>query len=119
MTQVASPTWSFLSSVRRCHCVACTSTDILPKQTVSYLPVGDLKKLTAAQLVDHVMAADRDTAAKQTSKIMSHINFVSTYAFSKLLTEQLVDDPATLPGVSKVIVRPSLISPVAIEPYKG
>jgi hypothetical protein len=38
---------------------------------------------------------------------------------SKLLTEQVVDDPTTLPGVAKVIVRPSLISSIANQPYPG
>jgi hypothetical protein len=52
-------------------------------------------------------------------KIMARLNFVSTYAFSKLLTEQVVDDPTTLPGVAKVIIRPSLISSIAGDPYPG
>jgi hypothetical protein len=35
----------------------------------------------------------RYTAAAEITKIMARLNFVSTYAFSKLLTEQLVGDP--------------------------
>lgn len=83
------------------------------------LPAGDSNKLTAAQLVDHVLTVDRNTAAAEVTKIMSRLNFVSTYGFSKLLTEQLVDDPDTLPGIAKVIIRPSLISPMAGAPYPG
>uniref|UniRef100_A0A383W7V3 Fatty acyl-CoA reductase n=1 Tax=Tetradesmus obliquus TaxID=3088 RepID=A0A383W7V3_TETOB len=43
---------------------------------------------------------------------------MSTYAFGKLLTERLVGE-AQLQGVSKVIVRPSLISSLAGDPYPG
>lgn len=99
------------------------ATHNVPNQTFLHLCVllfaGHPNVLTSAQLVDYLLATDRDTAAAETSKIMSRINFVSTYAFSKLLTEQLVDSPDTLPGVAKVIIRPSLISSIANGPYKG
>jgi hypothetical protein len=101
--------------------VLCAARVLVPV-TPSHLcptPAGDSKKLTAAQLVDHVLSVDRCTAAAEVTKIMSRLNFVSTYAFSKLLTEQLVDDSTTLPGVAKVIIRPSLISPMAGAPYPG
>lgn len=86
---------------------------------MSLAAAGDLKALTACELADHLLAVDPDTAADEVQKIMARLNFVSTYAFSKLLTEQVVDDPATLPGVAKVIIRPSLISPMANDPYPG
>lgn len=50
---------------------------------------------------------------------MGRLNFTSTYAFSKLLVEQMLDDPNCLPGVAKAIVRPSLITSVAGAPYPG
>jgi hypothetical protein len=80
---------------------------------------GHPRTLTATQLVDHLLTVPADTAAAEASKVMSRINFVSTYAFSKLLTEQLLDDPDTLPGVGKAIIRPSLISSIANDPYPG
>lgn len=60
-------------------------------------------------------AADAD---KHAADLMNGLNFTSTYAFGKLLTEQLVNE-VHLPGVSKVIVRPSLISSLSGEPYAG
>jgi nucleoside-diphosphate-sugar epimerase len=58
--------------------------------------------------------ADREAAA-----LLRRLNFVSTYGFSKVLAEQLLNEPDCLPGVAKVIVRPSLISNTAYGPYPG
>lgn len=65
------------------------------------------------------MSMPADTADQEAAAIMSRLNFTSTYAFGKLLAEQMVDDPTVLPGVAKVIVRPSLITGVAGAPYPG
>lgn len=80
---------------------------------------GDPRELSYAQLADLLLSMPPDTAAAEVAGIMSRLNFTSTYAFSKLLTEQLVDDAATLPGVGKAIVRPSLIASMAAGPYPG
>jgi hypothetical protein len=58
-------------------------------------------------------------ADQQAAATMQRLQFASTYAFGKLLTEQLVDDPATLPDVAKAIVRPSLVLAYAGSPYPG
>jgi hypothetical protein len=80
---------------------------------------GDPKELTYNELTDSLLHTTSTIAAAEVTSIMERLNFTSTYAFSKLLTEQLIDDPATLPGVSKVIVRPSLIASMAGSPYPG
>lgn len=97
-----------------CVCIlSCTHVYVLS------LHAGDPRHLSHDQLTSVLLGATRDTAAAEVSHIMSRLGFISTYAFSKLLTEQLVDDPATLPGVCKSIVRPSLISSIAGAPYPG
>jgi len=80
---------------------------------------GDPCTLHYSELVDTLLAMPAETAAAEVAALMKRINFTSTYAFSKLLTEQLVDDSQALPGVSKVIVRPSLICSMAGAPYPG
>lgn len=87
--------------------------------SLHHLPPGDPKELTYAELADLLLTLPADTAAEEVSHIMARLNFTSTYAFSKLLTEQLVNDAATLPGVAKAIVRPSLIASMAGAPYPG
>lgn len=82
-------------------------------------PAGDPKILKHAQLVDTLLALPPHTAAAEASALFKRLNFGSTYAFAKLLTELLVDDPNTLPGIGKAIVRPSLIHVMAGEPYVG
>lgn len=82
-------------------------------------PAGEASCLDHAQLVDRLLALPRPAAAKEAALMLTRANFVSTYAFGKMLTEQMLDDQARLPGVSKVIVRPSLISSVAGLPYPG
>jgi hypothetical protein len=92
---------------------------LLPPLPPHLLPPGDPKELTYAELADLLLTLPADTAADEVSHIMARLNFTSTYAFSKLLTEQLVDDADTLPGVAKAIVRPSLIASMAGAPYPG
>jgi hypothetical protein len=82
-------------------------------------PSGDGKTMTHAQLVDALMGMTPAAADKEAATIMTRLHFASTYAFAKLLTEQLVDDPDTLPGVAKAIVRPSLVLSYAAGPYPG
>ena len=74
--------------------------------------------LDHSQLVDVLLSLPTEEADLQAADLMRRLNFASTYAFGKLLTEQLVDD-IYMPGVGKVIVRPSLISGLAGEPYPG
>ena len=80
---------------------------------------GDPKALSYAWLGELLLSLPAKSAAAEASSIMSRLHLSSTYAFSKLLTEQMVDDPNSLPGVSKVIVRPSLIASMAGAPYPG
>lgn len=91
-----------------CHCCRCTPA-----------AAGDPRQLTYRDLTDLLLQLPAGTATSEAAGIMGRLNFTSTYAFSKLLTEQLVDDPATLPGVAKSIVRPSLIASMAGGPYPG
>jgi hypothetical protein len=97
-----------------CHCCYCRRCT-LPAAAAA----GDPQELTYSQLTDLLLQLPAATAASEAAGIMGRLNFTSTYAFSKLLTEQLVDDPATLPGVAKAIVRPSLIASMAGGPYPG
>jgi hypothetical protein len=97
------------------HCSECPHHSLLP----SLLPPGDPKELTYRDLTDLLLNMPGEAADKEVSKIMRRLNFTSTYAFSKLLTEQMVDDPAVLPGVAKAIVRPSLIASMAGAPFPG
>lgn len=50
---------------------------------------------------------------------MQDLKLTSTYAYSKHLTEQLVNSTCIKPGVAKAIVRPSLIAGMAGAPYPG
>lgn len=66
-----------------------------------------------------MLAMDTATANRHTAELMQQLSFSSTYAFAQHLTEQLVDGTTIKPGVSRAIVRPSLIAAVAQEPYPG
>lgn len=66
-----------------------------------------------------MLSMDPATASRHTAALMQAFNFSSTYAFSQHLTEQLVDSTVIKPGVSRAIVRPSLVGSVAQEPYPG
>lgn len=85
----------------------------------SVRPAGHSESLTHSQLAKLLLSLKPDKADSEAQAIMARLNFKSTYAFSKLLTEQMVDDPSTLPGVPKVIVRPSLVFGAAAEPFPG
>jgi len=70
--------------------------------------------------VEQLLSSPPDTAAAEAAALMSRLNFASTYAFGKMLTEQLVDEADILPaGVAKAIVRPSLVYSMAGAPYPG
>jgi len=71
------------------------------------------------EYVAAMLSMDPATANKHTAELMQRLNFTSTYAFGKHLSEQLVDSTIIKPGVSRAIVRPSLIAAVAQEPYPG
>jgi hypothetical protein len=66
-----------------------------------------------------MLAMDAATANRHTADLLHKLHFTSTYAFGKHLTEQLVDGTVIKPGVSRAIVRPSLIAAVAQDPYPG
>lgn len=71
------------------------------------------------EYVAAMLSMDADAANKHTANLMQKLNLTSTYAFGKHLAEQLVDSTVIKPGVSRAIVRPSLIAGVAQEPYPG
>lgn len=61
-----------------------------------------------------------DEAGAAVQPLLERLGFQSTsYAFVKLLTEQLVDSYDLRPRVSKVIVRPSMVTATAVQPYSG
>eukprot|EP00878_Enallax_costatus_P009179 GHUV01009596.1.p1 GENE.GHUV01009596.1~~GHUV01009596.1.p1 ORF type:complete len:597 (+),score=150.72 GHUV01009596.1:329-2119(+) len=79
---------------------------------------GSSSALSHSQFVKCLLTFPRRDADRQAAAVMKQNNFSSTYALGKLLTEQLVNDVGLL-GVSKVIVRPSLISALQGQPYPG
>lgn len=74
---------------------------------------------THDQFVSALLDQPADEAERQMAMVMQQLNFESTYAFGKYLTELLVEEYPLPSSVSKVMVRPSLISSVAGEPYPG
>lgn len=80
---------------------------------------GETKTLTHGEFVERMLAMTPEEAGREAAALLERLNFVSTYGFSKVLTEQLLNEPDALPGVAKVIVRPSLISNTAYGPYAG
>lgn len=66
-----------------------------------------------------MLSMDAESASRHTAELMQAHNFVSTYAFSQHLTEQLVDSTVIRPGVSRAIVRPSVVGALAQDPYPG
>lgn len=81
---------------------------------------GDPSVLTHDQLVNLLLSLPPDKANMEAAALMGRLNFASTYAFGKLLTERdLINDASSLPGVAKVIVRPSLVFDIAGDPYPG
>lgn len=78
------------------------------------------------QLVDHqqfvqqVMSLPPKEADAAVRPLLERLGYRSTsYAFVKHLTEQLVDEWDLGPGVSKVIVRPSMVTATTAEPHPG
>jgi hypothetical protein len=80
---------------------------------------GDHKPLTHSQLVELLLSMPPHTAAEEAAALMDGLNFASTYAFGKHLTEHLFNEADSLPGVGKAIVRPSLVCSLADTPYPG
>jgi hypothetical protein len=62
---------------------------------------------------------DAASANQHTAELLQRLNFTSTSAFSKHLAEQLVDSTVIKAGVSRAIVRPSLIAAIAGDPWPG
>lgn len=100
-------------------CSVLSCTQLTPQPRIHTQPLGDPTPLGYAYLAEFLLSLPPETAEKEAAGVLSRLNLASTYAFTKLLTEQMVDDPINLPGVSKVIVRPSLISSMLGGPYPG
>lgn len=66
-----------------------------------------------------ILSMDAASANQHTAELLQRLNFTSTSAFSKHLTEQLVDSTVIKAGVSRAIVRPSLTAAVAGDPWPG
>jgi nucleoside-diphosphate-sugar epimerase len=82
-----------------------------------YSPSGS--RVNHKEYVDCMMGLPREAAHSHTLKIMEKVNFTSTYAFGKNLTEQLVADTPLGSSVRKAIVRPGLIAGLMGDPYPG
>lgn len=92
----------------------------LVKEQIYDLPLSvNGSPMTHADYVAAMMAMTPEQANKKTAELMQSLSFTSTYAFGKHLTEQLVNSTCIRPGVSRAIVRPSLIASVALDPYPG
>jgi nucleoside-diphosphate-sugar epimerase len=72
-----------------------------------------------AEYVAALLEMEPEQAEAEAAYLMQKLNFNSSYAFGKFLTEQLVADSSIAAGVSRAVVRPSLIAPVAKDPYPG
>jgi hypothetical protein len=113
----------------RLKCFLHTSTyfvnNFLPRHAVAPEKIQRLPltingvDMSHAELVSHLLTLNAAQADKQVAQLMQCLNFNSTYAFGKYLTELLVDDTLVREGVANVIVRPSLISGLAGDPYPG
>lgn len=75
--------------------------------------------ITHDHFVTAMLNLPAEEADRQTAMVMQRLNFGSTYAFGKYLTELLVEGYPLPNRVSKAMVRPSLISSIAGEPYPG
>lgn len=75
--------------------------------------------LLCREYVSAMLSMDAASANQHTAELMQRLGFTSTYAFGKHLSEQLVDSTVIKPGVSRAIVRPSLIASIAQDPYPG
>lgn len=79
------------------------------------------KALSHGELVAQLLALPAGEANVQARRLMERLNFASTYAFGKHLTEQMVAGAggALRPGVGRAIVRPALIGGLAGAPAPG
>lgn len=86
-----------------------------------YNKAADAGRLTVShkEFVTSMLELPAEEADYQTDLVMQRLNFASTYAFGKYLTELLVEEYPLPSRVSKVMVRPSLISNIAGAPYPG
>lgn len=90
------------------------------KEQIYQLPLAvNGTPVSHGDYVAAMLAMQPDQANKVTAELMQSLNFTSTYAFGKHLTEQLVDSTCIRPGVGRAIVRPSLIASIAGAPYPG
>jgi nucleoside-diphosphate-sugar epimerase len=72
-----------------------------------------------AEYVAALLEMEPEQAEAEAAYLMQKLNFNSNYAFGKFLTELLFADSSIAAGVSRAVVRPSLIAPVAMDPYPG
>ncbi len=86
-----------------------------------YCAAADAGKLsvTHEEFVSAMLERPAEEADEQTQLVMQRLNFQSSYAFGKYLTELMVEEFLLPSRVSKAIVRPSLISSIAGAPYPG
>ncbi len=66
-----------------------------------------------------MLSLSPEEAQQKTTALMAELNFGSTYAFGKWLTEAAFMADGVLPGVRRAVVRPSLISGIAGDPWPG
>jgi hypothetical protein len=71
------------------------------------------------EYVAALLEMEPEQAEAEAAYLMQKLNFNSNYAFGKFLTELLFADSIIAAGVSRAVVRPSLIAPVAMDPYPG
>lgn len=74
---------------------------------------------THSQFVTAMLEHAPEDADQLYSMVMQRLNFSSSYAFGKYLTELMVEEFPLPRCVSKAMVRPSLISSIAGAPYPG
>lgn len=92
----------------------------LVREQIYQLPLAvDGTPMSHGEYVAAMMAMSPEQANRHTAALMQSLNYTSTYAFGKHLTEQLVNSTCIGPGISRAIVRPSLIASVAFDPYPG
>eukprot|EP00878_Enallax_costatus_P007771 GHUV01008134.1.p1 GENE.GHUV01008134.1~~GHUV01008134.1.p1 ORF type:complete len:416 (+),score=108.71 GHUV01008134.1:316-1563(+) len=86
-----------------------------------YEAAADAGKLTVThdKFVAAMLERPAEEADQQTQLVMQRLNFASSYAFGKFLTELMVEEFPLPSRVSKAVVRPSLISSIAGAPYPG
>jgi ABC-type Mn2+/Zn2+ transport system permease subunit len=84
------------------------------------MPVPKHCFLLACRFVKAMLLLPPEEANCQTKSLMQQLHFASTYAFGKYLTELMFSGSLVIPpGVTRAIVRPSLIASIAESPYPG